>query len=67
MIIYLAKVDVLLTDSECEKGVAEKVEAQGGLVVSSEWIIHVSSNLFVVFRSFIENSLRLSLLENCPI
>lgn len=36
----LTKVDVLLTDSECEKGVADKVEAQGGLVVSSEWIIH---------------------------
>jgi len=32
-------VDILLTDSDCEKELSDKVESLGGLAVSSEWII----------------------------
>jgi hypothetical protein len=36
-----AKIDIMLTDSECEKPLADGIESVGGLVVSSEYIIQV--------------------------
>jgi hypothetical protein len=32
-------INILLTDRTCEKPIAERVEAEGGIAVSSEWVI----------------------------
>jgi hypothetical protein len=30
---------MLLSDATCEKAIADRVEAEGGIAVSSEWVI----------------------------
>lgn len=39
---HLDKIDILVTDFNCEKEVAEEVESRGGYAVSCIWLTSVS-------------------------